>query len=94
MITMLQHVMEITFQRQERISVEKVSFCTYHQEQHKQKQPVQCMKVEEVSNEEDPCDLHFEEIEGHCVIRGSTTNSSAPDYNKPLKTEKYNIGSE
>lgn len=51
------------------------------------------MKVD-VSDEEDLRGLHFEETEGHHALQGATTSSSAPDYNKPLKSKKYNIGSE
>lgn len=53
---------------------------------------VQCCKVEEVLDEEDPRDLHFEEKEGYCALQGATAGSSAPEYNKPLKSKKYNFG--
>lgn len=94
MVIALQSVREIKFQKHECLGTIKVSICTYHKEQYKQKQLVQCMKVEEVSDEEDPRDLHFEEKEGYRTLEGATMNSSALEYNKPLKTKKYNIGSE
>lgn len=65
--------------------------CTYHKEKHKHKQMVQCFKIDEVSDEKDPRDLNFEEKEGYRMLQGSIANSNALEYNKPLKTKKYNI---
>ena len=52
------------------------------------------MKIGEVSNKEDPRDLHFEEKGGYCALQGASTNLDAPKYTNPFKTKKYNTAIE
>lgn len=42
-------------------------------------------------DDEDPRDLHLEEIEGYRVIQGDTIRILVLDYHKPIKTKKHNI---
>jgi len=56
------------------------------------KQTLECYKIDEEKQEDDePREVHVPKIEGERAVEGPKIN---PDYVKPLRTRKINIGTE
>ena len=70
--------------------------CKYHKDFQHAKELVECSNVreDEPKDEDDPRKLNIQQYKGYKAIQGPKLTSTMPEYLKPMKTTKVNIGME